>query len=281
MAENQQQAMFGHKVIFLNPNFVGHGDVFKALTESEYELYYIENYRDAKSVLREYKNSICFVYADESAERRKMVNFILSCSKDESLNTTIFYFIASELNGKEKKALEAAKPCYEGLITLNPRTPFLIQDIERNLEERNAKGRRQYVRVSCAEDKDATALAEINGRIYKFKMQDISIVGSACSVEEKFASIFEKGTVIPSVNFTLEGKQITVGKVAVYAIFPAAGMSKLVLLFSEPLKGENKTFVHKYIANKFESAIHTIISTHPRDPEDYSKAFETGESDTQ
>ena len=273
--------MFGHKVIFLNPNFGGHGDVFKALTESEYEIYLLENYRDAKSVLREFKDSICFVYADDGVEKRKMVNFIVSCSKDDSVNSTIFYFITSELTVKEKKALEVAKPCYEGMITLNPRTPFLIQDIERHLEEKNAKGRRQYVRVSCAEDKDATALAELGGRIYKFKMQDISIVGSACSVEGKFAQFFEKGTVIPSVTFSLAGKQIPVGKVAVYAIFPAEGVAKLVLLFPEPLKDENKLFVHKYIGAKFESAIQTIAKTHPRDPEDYSKAFAENENEAQ
>ncbi|MBR5095901.1 MAG: hypothetical protein IK094_02205, partial [Treponema sp.] len=63
MAENQNSSDFGHKVIFLNPDFGGHGDVFKALREDEYELYFIENYRDAKSVLREYKSSICIVYA--------------------------------------------------------------------------------------------------------------------------------------------------------------------------------------------------------------------------
>ena len=281
MAENQKNADFGHKVIFLNPDFVGHGDVFKALRESEYELYFIENYRDAKSVLREYRDSICIVYADDGVTKRKMINFIYSCSQDGTLKSTIFYFLTSELHIKEKKALEAAAPCYERMIQLNPRTPFLIQEIVNNLEDKNAKGRRQYVRVSCAEDKEATALAEMGGRIYKFKMQDISIVGSACSVEEKFAQFFEKGTVIPSVTFSLAGKQIPVGKVAVYAIFPAAGMAKLVLLFSEPLKDENKLFVHKYIAEKFDSAVQTIIKTHPRDTEDYSKAFAVGEEQNQ
>lgn len=281
MAENQKPSDFGHKVIFLNLDFVGHGDVFKALRDSEYELYFIENYRDAKSVLREYKDSICIVYADDATTKRKMINFIRSCAKDEGLKSTIFYFLTSELHVKEKKALEAASPCYERMIQLNPRTPFLIEDITRNLEEKNAKGRRQYVRVSCADDKDATALAEMGGRIYKFKMQDVSVVGSACSVEEKFAQFFEKGTVIPSVTFSLAGKQISVGKVAVYAIFPAAGVSKLVLLFPEALSGENKTFVHKYIGEKFDSAINTIIKTHPRDTEDYSKAFEDNEAENQ
>ena len=280
MAENQNSADFGHKIIFLNPDFGGRGDVFKALRESEYEFYLLENYRDAKSVLREYKGSICFIYADDGATKRKMVNFVLSCAQDDSLNTTIFYFLTSELSFKEKKALESAKPCYEGMIKLNPRTPFLIQDIERNLEEKNAKGRRQYVRVSCADDKDAIMLAEMGGRIYKFKMQDISVVGSACSVEEKLASVFPKGTVIPSVTISLDRKQIAIGEVAVYAVFPANGMAKLVLLFKNPLAGENKTFVHKYIAEKFESAIQTLIKTHPRDQADYSKEFEIKEENS-
>ena len=281
MAENQNSADFGHKVIFLNPDFGGHGDVFKALRESEYEFYLLENYRDAKSVLREYKNSICFVYADDSATKRKMINFICSCAKDDSLNSTIFYFLTSDLALKEKKALETAMPCYDSMIKLNPRTPFLIQDIERNLEEKNAKGRRQYVRVSCADDKDAIMLAEMGGRIYKFKMQDVSVVGSACSVEEKLASVFPKGTIIPSVTISLDRKQIAIGAVAVYAVFSANGTAKLVLLFKNPLAGENKAFVHKYIAEKFDSAIQTIIKTHPRDTEDYSKAFAGSEEQNQ
>ncbi len=280
MAENQQ-AMFGHKVIFLNPDFGGHGEVFKKLAEDEYEVYFIENYRDAKNVLREYKDSICIVYADEALTKRKMINFIVSCAKDDSLNSTIFYLISSDLNIKEKKALEEAKPCFDSVITFNPRTAFLIQAIELQLEEKNAKGRRQYVRVSCAEDKDAIALAEMEGRLYKFKMHDISIVGSACAVESKFAQFFQKGTVIPSVNFSLAGKQIAVGEVAVYATFTAGGVEKLVLLFKNPLGGENRDFVHNYIREKFDSDIHAIIKTHPRDQEDYSKDFAKAEGDSE
>lgn len=280
MAENQNSADFGHKIVFLNPDFGGRGDVFKALRESEYEFYLLENYRDAKSVLREYKGAICIVYADDNTTKRKMINLILSCAKDDSLNSAIFYFLTSELSLKEKKVLESAKPCYENMIKLNPRTPFLIQDIERNLEEKNAKGRRQYVRVSCSDDKNAIMLAELGDRIYKFKMQDISIVGSACSVEEKLASVFPKGTVIPSVTISFDRKQIAIGEVAVYAVFPANGSAKLVLLFKNPLAGDNKAFVHKYIAEKFESAIHTIINTHPRDAADYSKEYEVKEENS-
>ena len=280
MAENQQ-AMFGHKVIFLNPDFPGHGEVFKKLAEDEYEVYFIDNYRDAKNVLREYKDSICIVYADEATAKRKMINFIVSCSKDGSLASTIFYLLTSDLNIKEKKAFEEAKPCFESVIAFNPRTAFLTQAIELQLEEKNAKGRRQYVRVSCADDREAIALAEMDGRLYKFKMHDISIVGTACAVEPKFAQLFQKGTVISSMNFSLAGKQISVGEVAVYATFTAGGVEKLVLLFKNPLSGENKDFVHKYIREKFDSDINAIIKSHPRDEEDYSKAFAEGENEAQ
>ena len=175
--------------------------------------------------------------------------------------------------------MELAQNCYQGMIALNPRTPFLIQSIKQALEEKNSKGRRQYVRVSCADDRGAMMLAELNSRIYKFKMQDISIVGSACTVEERFASIFTKGTVIPSVTLVFDTKQISVGEVAVYAVFASNGQAKLVLLFKNPLAGENKAFIHKYIAESFESNINTIIKSRPRDEEDYSKAFAEGESD--
>lgn len=279
MAEGQTPADFGHKVIFLNPDFPGHGDVFKDLRENEYEFYLLENYRDAKSVLREYKSSICIIYADDGTTKRKMINFILSCSKDDSVNSTLFYLLTSELVSKEKKALEQAQNCYHGMIALNSRTPFMIQAIKQQLEDKNAKGRRQYVRVSCSADREAIALAEINGRLFKFKMHDISIVGSACTVEERFASVFTKGTLIPSVTLIFDKNQISVGEVAVYAVFPSNGLAKLVLLFKNALSGENKAFVHKYIAESFESDINAIIKSRPRDEEDYSKAFAEGESE--
>ena len=268
-------------MFFLYPDFPGHGDLFKDLRNEEYEFYFLKNYRDAKSVLREYKSSICIIYADDSGAKRKMINFIVSCAKDDSVNTTFFYLLVDELNAKEKKALELAQNCYQGMIAINSRTPFLIQSIKQTLEGKNAKGRRQYVRVSCANDRGAMMLAELNSRIYKFKMQDISIVGSACTVEERFASIFTKGTVIPSVTLVFDAKQISVGEVAVYAVFASNGQAKLVLLFKNPLAGENKDFVHKYIAESFDSDINTIIKSRPRDEEDYSKALAEGESDAQ
>lgn len=279
MAQAQNTSDFGHKVIFLYPDFPGHGDVFKDLRDNEYELYFLKNYRDAKSVLREFKNSICIVYADDSGAKRKMINFIVSCAKDDSVNTALFYLLVDELSAKEKKALELAQNCYQGMIALNSKTPFVIQSIRQTLEDKNAKGRRQYVRVSCANDRGAMMLAELNGRIYKFKMQDISIVGSACTVEERFASVFTKGTLIPSVTLIFDKNQISVGEVAVYAVFPSNGLAKLVLLFKNALSGENKDFVHKYIAESFESDINAIIKSHPRDEEDYSKAFAEGESE--
>lgn len=265
--------MFGHKVIFLNPTFVGHGEVFKDLQENEYEFYLLDDIRDLKNVLREYQNSICIAYADETMEKRKLINLILSCAKDDTVNNSIFYILTSELSAKEKKALEPAKPCFEDVIKFNPKTLFLIQDIKQRLEDKNAKGRRQYVRVSCQDDKDAAALADVGGRVYKFKMSDISIVGSACSVDTKYASFFEKGTKISYVNFFLEGKQISVANVIVYAIFEKNGATQLVLLFKNPLPDEDKIFVHKYIQNKFRDAISTIVNTHPRDTDDYTKDF--------
>ena len=272
MAENQQ-SMFGHKVIFLNPDFPGHGEVFRQLREDEYEFYFVEDFRDAKNVLREFKDSICFVFADESVQKRKTINFILSCAADESLKSTIFYTLTSDLDSKEKKALKGASPCYEGMIKLNPKTFFLVQDIEGKLEEKNAKGRRQYVRVSCSADKSAVALAQLDGCAYKLKMHDISIVGSACSIEPKFSQFFEKGTVIPTISFSLAGRQIWVGGVTVYGIFPADGAVKLVLLFKKPLVDEDKSFVHRYIGDKFEDAVDTIIKIHPKDESDYTKDF--------
>ena len=72
--------------------------MFKDLRNDEYEFYFLKNYRDAKSVLREYKDSICIVYADDSGAKRKMINFIVSCAKDDTVNTTLFYLLVDELN---------------------------------------------------------------------------------------------------------------------------------------------------------------------------------------
>lgn len=270
MAENQQ-SVFGHKVIFINPTFPGRRELFNTLVENEFELYTIEDYRDAKNVLREFTNSLCFIYAEDSPARKNFwINYILSCAKDESINSTLFYLITTELSAKEKKLLEGVQPWFAGTIRFNERAVLMENDIVEILNKANAKGRRQYVRINCAEDKNATAMVDLDGRLFKMKMQDISVAGSACTVESKFAPFFAPKTVLPSVTFSLGGKTVS-GSMVVYTTIPMEHATKLVMLFTNGVSKADKENIHNYITDQFQNTVFIIGASHTKDEEDYSK----------
>src|SRR5574344_206655 len=179
MAEeaHRDNPVYGRKVFFLNPPYSVRKYVITSLQEMEYEVYTIDDYRDAKNILRHYKDSICFVNIDETLTADSWFNFITSFENDESLNS-IFLGVVSERMRKSDKDLFLLKTKIPaGFIPLNGKIDDITETFRGILEINGAKGRRQYVRASCANDKDAILLYTTDSKMYQMKLLDLSSVG--------------------------------------------------------------------------------------------------------
>ena len=79
--ENRENPIFGRKVFFLNPTLSIQNVFVRKLQDLEYEVYTIEHYYDAKPVLSEYEDSICFINIDDRLTYKQWLNFIKSFEK--------------------------------------------------------------------------------------------------------------------------------------------------------------------------------------------------------
>jgi PilZ domain. len=272
--ESRENPTFGRKVFFLNPVFSTRNVIINKLIEDEFEVYTIDDYRDAKNVLRAYPDSICFINIDDQLSHEQWLNFILSCETDQSLKSVLLGILSSRINRADHDhfMLKAAIPA--GFIMMNERLEDITETIEGILNINGAKGRRQYVRANCSSDPDAILLVHIGTKVYKMHLLDISVVGAACILAPQYKDMFQTNSVIRDVFVTLANKNFTCS-VAVYAIVVNPKYCKLVLLFMQGLPFAAKKLIRSYVTAKLQLGVNEIIKENVRDTEDYSKTVET------
>jgi hypothetical protein len=271
--ESRENPTFGRKVFFLNPVFSTRNVIINKLIEDEFEVYIIDDYRDAKSVLRAYSDSICFINIDDQLSHEQWLNFIKSFETDPSLKSTFLGILSSRISraDHDQFMLKASIPA--GFITMNERLEDITETIEGILNINGAKGRRQYVRSNCSSDPDALMLVHLGTKVYKMHLLDISVVGAACILAPQYKDMFQTNSVIRDVYVTLGKKNFTCS-VAVYAVEVTPKYCKLVILFMQGLPYAAKKMIRNYVTARLQQKINDIIKENIRDMTDYSKSAE-------
>jgi hypothetical protein len=268
--ESRENPAFGRKVFFLNPIFSMRSIVISRLIENEFEVYIIDDYRDAKSVLRQFPDSICFINIDDQLTHEQWFNFVKSVETDPSLKSIFLGILSSRINkaDRDQFMLKASIPA--GFIMMNERLEDITETIEGILNINGAKGRRQYVRTNCASDPDALMLVKTGNKMYKMHLLDISVVGTACILSPQYKDLFQPNSVIRNVTVSLGEKNFACS-VAVYAVIVTPQFCKLVLLFMQGMPFSSKKLIRSYITTTLQNTVISIIKKSQRDTADYSK----------
>lgn len=274
--ESRENPTFGRKVFFLNPVLSTKNVIISRLIEDEFEVYVIDNYRDAKNVLRTYPDSVCFINIDDQLSHEQWLNFIQSCETDPSLESIFLGILATRISraDRDQFMLKASIPA--GFIMMNEKPEDITETIEGILNINGAKGRRQYVRANCSSDPDALMLVRSGSKVYKMQLLDISVVGIACILAPQYKDMFQTNSVVRDVFVTLGKKNFTCS-VAVYAINSTPQYCKLILLFMQGLPYEAKKTIRSYVTTRLQQTVNNIIKGNIRDMADYSKAADNAE----
>lgn len=268
MAEESSRA-FGRKVFFVCPNFAMKSILIPRLVENEYEAYIVEKYQDAKNVLRMYDESICFVCVDEEMTHEAWLNFLYSCENDETLKSISFASLSATIPRPLKKKYMDSLSLAAGFIPMNESIEDLYDLIENILKVNGAKGRRQYVRSSCAGDSNAIMLVQQNAKAYKLEMLDVSVAGAAVSIDMADKAAFAPNSVLRNTSVTLGTRSFAIDAV-IYAVIQTENFCKLVLLFIQPVSPVVKQNIHAYIASSLKQEIDSIIMSSSPDNTDYA-----------
>lgn len=267
--EHHDNPIYGRKVFFLNPPYSIKKVVLGRLQEMEYEVYSIDDYRDAKNILRHYNDSICFINIDDQLTPDEWLNFISSCSTDDSLKS-IFFGVMSEHPRKADKdmfMLKAAIPA--GFISVSGKLDDITDTLKGILEINGAKGRRQYVRAQCVKDNSAMMYYTVDNKMYQLKLIDISSVGVAALLPPQFNNLVQPNSVLRNVTFSFSTKQIQLDA-AVFAIKESDKFSTLVILFMKGTSGANRKTVRDYVFSMLEKKVLESIIGEEKDSTNYS-----------
>ncbi|MCI7397657.1 MAG: hypothetical protein MSS56_04755 [Spirochaetia bacterium] len=272
MAEQNESELdiFGRKIFFLNPAYPVKKEIMSRLQAQEYEVYTIESYREAKPLLRKNPNSLLFVNIDAQLTHAAWFNYIRTYDRDDILATIKICVISERIKASDVAIFNKFVNMVSDVIEFNEGIEGVAKQIQKILDETNAKGKRQYVRANLTHDKDASLFWNHGSKMHQLKLLDLSSVGMAVKCPAVLENqIIAKNFLLQDVTMRLGPKQMVVEAV-IYGIksTPEGTLWILLLLPSTPpsIKEEIRTYVSKTIEEKMI----TSINGERKDDEDYA-----------
>ena len=272
MADQNESELdiFGRKIFFLNPAYPVKKEIMSRLQAQEYEVYTIESYREAKPLLRKNPNSLLFVNIDAQLTHAAWFNYIRTYDRDDILATIKICVISERIKASDVAIFNKFVNMVSDVIEFNEGIEGVAKQIQKILDETNAKGKRQYVRANLTHDKDASLFWNHGSKMHQLKLLDLSSVGMAVKCPSVLENqIIAKNFLLQDVTMRLGPKQMVVEAV-IYGIksTPEGTLWILLLLPSTPpsIKEEIRTYVSKTIEEKMI----TSINGERKDDEDYA-----------
>ena len=272
MAEQNESELdiFGRKIFFLNPAYPVKKEIMSRLQAQEYEVYTIESYREAKPLLRKNPNSLLFVNIDAQLTHAAWFNYIRTYDRDDILATIKICVISERIKASDVAIFNKFVNMVSDVIEFNEGIEGVAKQIQKILDETNAKGKRQYVRANLTHDKDASLFWNHGSKMHQLKLLDLSSVGMAVKCPSVLENqIIAKNFLLQDVTMRLGPKQMVVEAV-IYGIksTPEGTLWILLLLPSTPpsIKEEIRTYISKTIEEKMI----TSINGERKDDEDYA-----------
>lgn len=258
----------------MNPPLQIENSVLSILKESEYEVYIIRDYRDAKPILAENKDAICFVNVDKQLEMDVWYNFIKSFKYDEKVSSIFLGVISSkiDLTYREKFLMDLKLP--GGMILLNEPVNQTALKIEKILEINSAKGRRKYIRLVCKDLENVKGYITVGDKMFFIKINDISSVGFACTYDSAFEPLLIKNSVFREVTLELGNDVRTVSMSLPSVVYDKKninGQNIAVMLFTKEVPSENRAGIRNFIFSVLEKQAEDFMKSSMKDMTDYSE----------
>lgn len=275
MEQRSENPAFGRKVFFLNPTYAIQKVVIGQLKEEEYEVYVLQDYRYVKNILRHYPDSICFINVDEQLSVEGWIRFINSFNKDEILKTIYLGVTTERLPKAERDQFLYKVKIPAGMISLNKQILEVAATIKSILELCGAKGRRQYIRAQCSKDNTSYVSWTKDRSTFQFKLQDISSVGAAIVIPEKYFDLFKQNDLLRDLVIVLGSKSVKSNAV-VFAIKDNSEKKTKtgVLFYTQGISHTSKDLIREYVFRTLDSSVFASAAGEPFDAFDYEKETE-------
>lgn len=220
---------FGRKLIFINPGYIIRSHIIPDLLDMEYEIYYTEEPRYTKTLLRQFPDSICFFDIDSGMSEDEYLHLILSIENDPAFKNVLIGVISRKIGTTQRNfMMNVELPA--GYLPRSGNKDELLSAISAVCELNDVKGRRQYVRISIPEGSEAVFACSINGQMLRLPIKDISTCGFACDAVGYAKEDFILNSIVPGK--LILGQLVLQCNAVLYALNPNSVSVVLVLLFT-------------------------------------------------
>jgi len=239
----QKPEASGKKIFLLYPHSVIKDEMLDLLIMAGYETYTLLDREKARRLLAKFSGSIMFINIDEGPNESEWEAYVKDIQNNSGTKNSRLGIMSynQDMELMQKYLMDMAIPCgYVQLkLGMNESTRIILSVLEAN----EAKGRRNSIRATCEDDRNATMNYRLDPVFFHGKILDISAAGVAA----RFNTLpnFPLNSMIRSVQLKLRG-----GIVMADMIFIGQrpnDRNVQILLFDPKISTENKLSIHRYI----------------------------------
>ncbi len=252
----------GKKVFFLYPPSVIKDTLIARLIEQEFEVYTITDHIMADRLIHLWPDSIIYINIDAGLEEPEWKTWIKK-TMDDPVTAGVGIGIVSynsDENLQRKYLMDIGIQC--GFIKLKLGIDESTKILLATLKATEAKGRRKYVRASCASDTLSSVNLITNNTRIVGNLSDISVVGFSCSFTPD--PKLTKNTIIKGIQLKLRGSLLMV-EAMVFGTRTDEETSTYVLLFAPPLDQNARLKVRAYIQTALQTDIEAQALAEPKE----------------
>ncbi|MCR4627170.1 MAG: hypothetical protein K5640_05940 [Treponema sp.] len=264
----------GRKVFFLNLSVDVKERLSEALRKEEYEVYILDDYRYAKTILRQFPESILFLQIDEHDMNRlttnQWFNFLNSFSEDDNLCEVLLGVMSKRMSTSMQNYFMSNLPLAAGIIAIRNLDQGILAQMRKILDLNNAKGRRQYVRARCPDNSYDYLKCSINGFDYSLKLNDLSCAGISCYLPVGATPNFQQNAVLNNMTLMVGINTKIVCSAAIFAVKPLNEKTSLLILLLLPSTTTNaKNLIREHVFEILQGEIDSIAFGKPMEETEY------------
>ncbi|MBR1912961.1 MAG: hypothetical protein IJ828_11485 [Treponema sp.] len=267
MAENTNPE-FGRKIFFLNPSYKIKHHVITELREQEYEVYEIENYKYAKNILRHNPESILFVNTDSTMVLTTWLSFLKTFADDDRLKTTKIGILSERIDQDKAQLFFDSLDIDAGITSLSGDLTKVLDVIKGILDMLGAKGRRNYVRYSCVNDKSVQMFWTYSDKMHQFKVLDLSSVTLAVRIPSTLPVQLHVSYILDNAQVVL-GTRVISMRLITYLLKDSPHGKIAIFLYDRSTSATLKTTIKEFISQSLQKQLIMAINSEAEDSTDY------------
>lgn len=247
----------GKKVFFVHPNSVIQKEMVAELIRQEYEVLLVPGAAEARKLFGLYPDCLAFLNLDEGLSESEWEAFIRDVQSDPALASVKLGILTynSDPELAHKYLMDHGLP--GGFIKLSLGLAESTAIVLKVLEVNEARGRRRYLRVHCADNTKLNLKTDqgmVEGRIL-----DLSSVGMACTLPDNQSLALH--SVLESVQLKLKGSLCLVNGVVMGSRPVDGGGRAYVVLFDPKTPAVQRDKIRSFLQWSLQSSIEADLKS--------------------